>query len=80
MKGRARLLRAADVKRAQWRKSTRCDANSCVEVALLPDAVAIRNSADPGGPVLSFHRESWQAFLWCIRSGELTGPGRPTPA
>jgi Domain of unknown function (DUF397) len=65
------VLRAADIEPAQWRKSTRCDANSCVEVAVLPDAVAIRNSTDPGGPVLSFGRDVWRGFVRSIHAGEL---------
>ena len=68
------MLRASDIEHAQWRKSTRCDANSCVEVALLPDLVAIRDSTDPDGPVLSFSPDAWRGFIWSIRAGELTAP------
>jgi Domain of unknown function (DUF397) len=65
------VLRAADIEHAQWRKSTRCDANSCVEVAVVPDGVAIRNSTDPDGPALSVSRDVWRGFVWSIRAGEL---------
>src|SRR6185312_11057535 len=50
---------------ARWVKSSFSFANgNCVEVAGLPgDSVGIRDSRDPGGPVLSFTRAEWAAFL-----------------
>ena len=50
---------------APWVKSSFSFANgNCVEVAELPgDSVGIRDSRDPGGPVLSFTRAEWAAFL-----------------
>jgi hypothetical protein len=68
------VLRASDNEHAQWRKSTRCDANSCVEVAAFPNFVAIRNSTDPDGPVLSFSPDVWRGFVRSIRAGELDPP------
>ena len=39
----------------RWVKSSYSFANgNCVEVAALPGAVAVRDSKDPGGPVLTF--------------------------
>jgi hypothetical protein len=32
--------------------------------------VLVRDSKDPGGPVLRFSRLEWQAFLDGVRSGE----------
>lgn len=64
------MVRASDIRHARWRTSTRCDANSCVEVAVLAEIVAIRNSADPDGPVLMFSRDAWRGLLSCIREGE----------
>jgi len=51
---------------ARWRKSTRSGTNGggCVEVAdNLPGVVAVRDSKDPAGPVLTFGPRSWRAFL-----------------
>ena len=50
---------------APWVRSSFSFANgNCVEVAELPgDSVGIRDSRDPGGPVLSFTRAEWAAFL-----------------
>ena len=58
---------------ARWVKSSFSFANgNCVEVAGLPgDSVGIRDSRDPGGPVLSFTRAEWAAFLRGARRGEL---------
>lgn len=43
-----------DLRNAKWRKSTYTGSNggNCVELAALPDAVAVRDSKDPHGPVL----------------------------
>jgi hypothetical protein len=46
-----------------WFKSSRSDAGNCVEVAFVDDGVWVRDSKDPGGPVLKFSAESWTAFL-----------------
>jgi Domain of unknown function (DUF397) len=56
---------------AVWRKSTRSNAQAnCVEVAETPDAVSVRDSKDPGGPVLIFTREQWRAFVEAVKDGE----------
>lgn len=48
---------------ATWRKSTRSgDQGACVEMAAIPLAVAVRDSKDPGGPVLLFLPAAWTAF------------------
>ena len=49
-----------------WRKSSRSNSNgsNCVEVAdNLTDAVLVRDSKDPSGPVLAFAPGAWHAFL-----------------
>ena len=58
---------------APWVKSSFSFANgNCVEVAELPgDSVGIRDSRDPGGPVLRFTRGEWAAFLGGARRREL---------
>jgi hypothetical protein len=48
---------------AEWRKSSRSSADGpCVEVASSPEAIAVRDSKDPGGPALVFTRQAWAAF------------------
>ncbi len=55
-----------------WRKSTYSFSNSnCVEVREDPSGtVAVRDSKDPGGPVLAFTRAGWDAFIKGVKSGE----------
>jgi hypothetical protein len=55
-----------------WRRSGQCEGGQCVEVAYLPDGtVAVRDSEDPDGPVLTFDHESWTAFVHAVRGGEV---------
>jgi hypothetical protein len=52
-----------------WRTSSRSDGGSnCIQVAIAADAVAIRDSKDPDGPILIFPRESWTQFLAAVRT------------
>ncbi|NUT37166.1 MAG: DUF397 domain-containing protein [Hamadaea sp.] len=53
-----------------WRRSQRCDSNSCVEVAFLDDHVLVRDSKDPQGPVLRFTAEEWTAFAAGLQAGD----------
>ncbi len=47
----------------RWRKSSHSgDEGACVEMALLPAAVAVRDSKDPAGPVLVVPPAAWAAF------------------
>jgi hypothetical protein len=59
-----------DLTYAQWRKSSYSSANgACVEVAHLPEAIAVRDSKDPAGPKLIFTRPEWAAFVESAKSG-----------
>jgi hypothetical protein len=56
-----------------WRKSSYSGSNGggCVEVAgHLTGAVAVRDSKDPGGPVLAFRPDDWRVFTAAIKAGE----------
>lgn len=52
-----------------WRKSSRCESQQCVEVALLDSGIAIRDSKDPQ-PRLVFDSSAWRAFIVTLRTGE----------
>lgn len=53
-----------------WRKAAASGNNGCVEVAALPDGIAIRDSKDPNGPVLRYNQHEWSAFLDGAKKGE----------
>ena len=62
-----------NIDNAIWRKSSYSGSNggACVEVAdNVPGVVAVRDSKDPGGPVLAFGPEEWRAFTTAIKAGE----------
>ena len=55
-----------------WRKSSySSNTGNCVEAALLPDTIAVRDSKNPGGPALTFTSEAWRAFVRGLRNGQL---------
>lgn len=66
-------MRVSELSLASWRKSSRStggdDQADCVEVAELPDRVAMRDSKDSAGPVLTVTRAEWRAFLGVLRAG-----------
>ena len=56
-----------------WRKAARSggQGGNCVEVAELPGGgMAVRDSKDPSGPVLSFTLGEWRAFVGGVKDGE----------
>ncbi|MFI6452153.1 DUF397 domain-containing protein [Streptosporangium amethystogenes] len=59
-----------------WWKSSRSQGttDNCVEVAFASGLVAVRDSKDPGGAVLSFSSNGWAAFLRCIKAGDFDTP------
>jgi hypothetical protein len=59
-----------DLTAAEWRTSTLCDLNGCVEVALLDGRVAVRDAKHRDGPVLLFTPREWEAFVGGVRGGE----------
>ncbi|MEU8038770.1 DUF397 domain-containing protein [Streptosporangium sp. NPDC049078] len=62
---------------AAWFKSSRSQGttDNCVEVAFASEVVAVRDSKDPGGAILSFSPNDWAAFLRCVKAGDFdTGP------
>lgn len=61
-----------DVDALSFVKSTRSGpySDNCVEVALFPGGAAVRDSKDPGGPVLLFTDPEWSAFGEGFHAGE----------
>ncbi|MFO7251404.1 MAG: DUF397 domain-containing protein [Actinomycetes bacterium] len=53
-----------------WRKSSHSNpAGNCIEVGKVPGGVAVRDGKNPDGPILTFSRDAWRAFLDAVRSG-----------
>lgn len=54
-----------------FRRSSRCSAGGCVEVALLPDGdAAVRDSKDRTRQPLTFERQEWADFISGVKNGE----------
>jgi hypothetical protein len=57
---------------ATWRKSSYSQgATQCVEAAAIDGKTAIRDSKDPGGPVLLLGSAQMRALVRAIRTGQL---------
>lgn len=61
-----------DLANTHWIKSTRSGPTSdnCVEVAFINDTIAVRDSKDKTGPVLTFTQPEWDAFTAGAKNGE----------
>lgn len=53
-----------------WRTAARCNGGVCIEIAGATGSVAIRDSKNPGGPVLLFSSDEWRAFLTGAKEGD----------
>jgi hypothetical protein len=60
-----------------WQKATYSGENGCVEARAEHDHVYLRDSKDPEGPILTFNRAEWLAFVAGVRNDEfdLEGTG-----
>ncbi|MFD8520322.1 DUF397 domain-containing protein [Streptomyces capillispiralis] len=57
---------AGDAMELAWFKSSYSggnDGNSCVELALTPGTIHVRDSKDVAGPRLTFAPDTWAAFV-----------------
>jgi Domain of unknown function (DUF397) len=63
-------MHGLDLTGTKWRKSSYSGGNgACVEVADLPEGIAVRDSKDPAGPKLIFTPGDWQAFVSAVVKG-----------
>ncbi|PWJ07665.1 DUF397 domain-containing protein [Streptomyces sp. NWU49] len=61
-----RKVSAGDASELAWFKSSYSDGtdgNSCVELALTPGTVHVRDSKDVEGPRLAFAPDAWARFV-----------------
>lgn len=60
-----------DLTRAEWKKSTRSGGNgNCVEVAMMADGVAVRDTKDRDGGTQIYTPAEWTAFVEGVKGGE----------
>lgn len=57
----------------RWKKSSHSSPHqaNCVEIAGTPEVIAVRDSKDPDGAVLSFSRNTFAAFIADTKRGRL---------
>jgi hypothetical protein len=55
----------------KWIESSFCDTSRCVSVATLDgNLVGIRDTKQSDGPILTYTRDEWNAFVQGVRSGD----------
>ena len=60
-----------------WRTSTYSRSlGNCVEVGTIPALVAVRDSQDPGGPVLNVNPDAWIKFTEQVKHATIKHAGR----
>lgn len=57
----------SDFVKSSWSKN---NPKTCVEVAIKPEGVAVRDSKDPGKRPLFFNHAEWTAFINGVKGGE----------
>lgn len=64
------------MERNVWRKSSRSGNNgACVEVCDQGEQVAVRDSKQPEGGLLTFGAEAWREFVEGVKGGEFDWRG-----
>lgn len=59
----------ADTQNQAWRKSSHSgNGGECVEAAVLNEAVGVRDSKDPHGPILVLDRQRWTGLLAALKT------------
>ncbi|WP_328917256.1 MULTISPECIES: DUF397 domain-containing protein [unclassified Streptomyces] len=65
----------SDPTRARWFKSSYSNGQGeCVEVAFMGEAIAMRDSKNPGGPALTFATDEFRTFVRHIGDGRFNQP------
>ena len=54
-----------------WRTARNCDGGNCIRVATSKDKVTIGDSKNPDGPMLSYSRAEWVAFIDGIKREDI---------
>lgn len=68
------VAKSSDQHAMLWRKNSCSLTNGdCVEVAGTSNLIVVRDSKDPDGPMLSYARAEWDAFVADVMEGEFDG-------
>jgi Domain of unknown function (DUF397) len=60
----------------EWHKSSYSQVGECVEVAKLSRGViGVRDTKNPGGPVLTYSAADWRTFLAGMRTARASDTG-----
>jgi len=57
-------------KGSDWRTSSRCNGGSCVAMAIRDDAILVRNTSDPEGPIIAVSPAAWRDLIAGIKRAE----------
>lgn len=61
-----------EVRNLDWRKAARSAGNgACVEIAQVNGQIAVRDSKDPEGPILSYSARVFRSFLRATKNGSI---------
>ncbi|MEV8475181.1 DUF397 domain-containing protein [Streptomyces sp. NPDC051173] len=64
--------------KAIWRKSSYSSGNGqCVEIAVLREVVATRDSKNSHGPALVLGVDAWSAFVSGVKAGDFLAVDQP---
>ena len=63
-------LKPPTMEELNWLVAQKCNGGSCVRVASRGEQVVIGDSKNPGGPILTYTRSEWTAFVDGIREGD----------
>ena len=53
-----------------WKVAKKCNDGGCIRVASQSDQILIGDTKNPSGPVLSYTRDEWNAFVEGVRHGD----------
>jgi len=54
----------------KWKKSSLCESACCLEVAVVGNKFAVRDSKQNNSPILFFSKNEWKAFVAGVKKGE----------
>jgi hypothetical protein len=64
------IMENEERRQLQFKRSSRCEAGLCTEVAVTENEVVVRDSEDPEGPMLVFTHAAWSAFTGGVKAGD----------